>query len=85
MVGLLTCESSSSQQMAGVPQIGKFSLSLARSATAIFRSDTGCHVCGKKASRKSFLYLQKKKIVLVSAVIRRLSQVKRQKVRLRKT
>ena len=65
-----------------VPQIGKFSLSLAASATAMFQSHTGCHVCGKKASRKCSLYMQKKKFVLVGAAIRRLSEVKHQKVRL---
>ena len=60
MAGIWACESLSSLPKAGnvvalsrklANVFGQFLLSVA--ATAMFRSDTGCHVCDKKASRKS--------------------------------
>ena len=60
MAGIWAYESSFSLQKAGnvvalsrklANVFGQFLLSLA--TTAMFRSDTGCHVCGKRASRKS--------------------------------
>ena len=75
MAGLLTCESSSLQQKAEMLRCA------ANRQIFAFAS----YKCNCQASRKSSLYMQKKKIVLVGAVIQRLSEVKRQKVRLGKT
>ena len=75
MAGLLTCESSSSQQKAG--NIA----SCRKSANFRFR----LLQVQLPSFKKVFFVHTKKKIVLVGAVIQRLSEVKRQKVRLGKT